>query len=131
MITSNFEYYDSQVMHAICAGQRFLKRGATLKQIINTGDAIYRWTLTFSNFKNAIIKLSAYGLIDIKHNKIYVTKKYYTYKKKSKKANKTLVYESDKIQVILNEVSSKENFSLKDLPNDFLDISSWHDIIKH
>lgn len=126
-MNSNFKSYDSVVMHVIYAGQGIFVKGVTVKRIIELGDAIDRWIIKFNELKESIQRLLTYGLIQIRKNKVYVTSKYYMLRKKSKKVVPKVEYETDRVDLILDQVSNEKYDSILDLPHGFLTESSWQE----
>ena len=121
----NFEINDISIIHSIYRVQGVLKTGATVLDILNTGDAFDRSIATFDELVELLPKLLTAQLIVIKKDKIVLTKKYGELRASVKQQFTSLNSEFEIISKILDEVSKIDFASLIELPEEFLTEPKW------
>lgn len=122
----NFQSYDTIIMQSIYFGQGIFKTGATVTKIIRLGDSLDRSIIGYEHLMDALPKFLTYGLIDLRNEKVYLTKKYRQIRKNSKKEVRKVGSETERIDLIFSELTKEECKKMKELPDGFLTKPKWH-----
>ena len=120
-----FQTYDTVIMQSIIFGQGFFRKGTTISEIIECGDAFDKSIIEYKQLKEVLPKFLTSGMIEIKNDRIFLTKKYRQTRKKHKNEIKKIKIETDKIAIIFNELENGKYDDLKKIPKDFLTELKW------
>jgi hypothetical protein len=123
MMNVKFQQHDNIVMQSIYFSQGVFKTGATFTKIIELGDRVDKSIIDYEQLKGSLSRFLTSGLIYLRKDKVYLTKKYRQVRRNNKN-NKGL--ESELITLIFKELSNDEYAVMKELPNDYLRESKWH-----
>jgi hypothetical protein len=120
-----FQQYDNIVMQSIYFSQGIFRTGATFTKIIEFGDSIDKSIIDYEQLKDVLSRFLTLGLIVLRKDKVYLTKKYRQVRESNKKNTRV---ESELINFIFNELSNEEHLVIKRLPNGYLTKSKWHSV---